>query len=91
MANKKRTQNKRNKRSGKKQRRRTAAKQRGGNATYTMEMRFNNGTTTTTKYNNHEALQNACDSLDSHSWSASIRHQSGNNYVCIATETAGGM
>ena len=30
MANKKRTQNKRNKRSGKKQRRRTAAKQRGG-------------------------------------------------------------
>jgi hypothetical protein len=38
MANKKRTQNKRNKRSGKKQRRRTAAKQRGGGITYEIKV-----------------------------------------------------
>uniref|UniRef100_A0A6C0B7B5 Uncharacterized protein n=1 Tax=viral metagenome TaxID=1070528 RepID=A0A6C0B7B5_9ZZZZ len=45
MANKKRTQNKRNKRSGKKQRRRTAAKQRGGGIAYIFKVYSSNAET----------------------------------------------
>jgi hypothetical protein len=63
MANKKRTQNRRNKRSGKKQTRRTAAKkQRGGVIPYKFTLRIidaNNSTSQEYEYKTEEQLEAA--------------------------------